>query len=133
MRAFAMAPALTLAGWLDSREVDNLGRQNAEAYQAALDEGRINGETYDGRILATSETTIRERVEMAQAAREGESTFREIRLPSGSSAPGASAGEARWLRLAVAPLAGDKRNGQVLWRLTDISADRAKQEQQTTF
>ena len=67
--------------------------------------------------------------QLAQAAREGESTFREIRLPSGSSAPGASAGEARWLRLAVAPLAGDKRNGQVLWRLTDISADRAKQEQ----
>src|SRR5690606_25508945 len=31
--------ALTLAGWIDSREVDNLGRQNAEAYQAALDEG----------------------------------------------------------------------------------------------
>ena len=67
--------ALTLAGWLDSREVDNLGRQNAEAYQAALDEGRINGETYDGRILATSETTIRERVEMAQAAREAFSRF----------------------------------------------------------
>lgn len=62
--------ALTLAGWLDSREVDNLGRQNAEAYQAALDEGRINGETYDSRIQSTSEATIRERVEMVQAARE---------------------------------------------------------------
>ena len=62
--------ALTLAGWLDSREVDNLGRQNAEAYQAALDEGRINGETYDGRIQATSEAIIRERVDLVQAARE---------------------------------------------------------------
>ena len=37
--------ALNLTGWMDSREVDNLGRQNAEAYQTAQDEGRINGET----------------------------------------------------------------------------------------
>ena len=67
--------ALTLAGWLDSREVDNLGRQNAESYQAALDEGRINGETYDSRIQSTSESTIRERVEMVQAAREAFARF----------------------------------------------------------
>ncbi len=67
--------ALTLAGWLDSREVDNLGRQNAEAYQAALDEGRINGETYDSRIQSTSEATIRERVDMVQAAREAFARF----------------------------------------------------------
>ena len=67
--------ALTLAGWLDSREVDNLGRQNAESYQAALDEGRINGETYDSRIQSTSETTIRERVDMVQAAREAFARF----------------------------------------------------------
>ncbi len=62
--------ALTLAGWIDSREVDNLGRQNAEAYQAALEEGRISGETYDGRMQSTPESTIRERLEIVQAARE---------------------------------------------------------------
>lgn len=67
--------ALTLAGWLDSREVDNLGRQNAEAYQAALDEGRINGETYDSRIQSTSDATIRERVDMVQAARDAFARF----------------------------------------------------------
>lgn len=67
--------ALSLSGWLDSREVDNLGRQNAEAYQAALDEGRINGETYDTRILATADATIRERVDMVQAARDAFARF----------------------------------------------------------
>ncbi|MBP8081522.1 MAG: type VI secretion system protein TssA, partial [Arenimonas sp.] len=67
--------ALTLAAWMDSREVDNLGRQNAEAYQAALDEGRINGETYDTRIQGTSEATIRERVELVQVAREAFARF----------------------------------------------------------
>lgn len=67
--------ALTLAGWLDSREVDNLGRQNAEAYQAALDEGRISGETYDTRMQSTAESVIRERVELVQAAREAFAVF----------------------------------------------------------
>lgn len=67
--------ALTLAGWIDSREVDNLGRQNAEAYQAALDEGRINGETYDTRMQSTQEPVIRERIELAQAAREAFARF----------------------------------------------------------
>ncbi|HWS78442.1 MAG TPA: type VI secretion system protein TssA [Thermomonas sp.] len=62
--------ALTLAGWIDSREVDNLGRQNAEAYQAAMDEGRINGETYDSRMQSTPEPVIRERIELVQAARD---------------------------------------------------------------
>ena len=66
---------LTLAGWLDSREVDNLGRQNAEAYQAALDEGRINGETYDSRIQSTSDDTIRERIDLVQAARDAFARF----------------------------------------------------------
>ncbi|QDA56259.1 type VI secretion system protein TssA [Thermomonas aquatica] len=67
--------ALTLAGWIDSREVDNLGRQNAEAYQAALDENRINGETYDSRIQSTSEATVRERIDQVQAARDAFARF----------------------------------------------------------
>lgn len=66
---------LTLAGWQDSREVDNLGRQNAEAYQAAMDEGRINGDTYDSRIQATADDVIRVNLEMAQAAREAFARF----------------------------------------------------------
>lgn len=67
--------SLTLAGWIDSREVDNLGRQNAEAYQAAMDEGRMNGETYDTRIQAIPEAVIRERTDMVQAAREAFARF----------------------------------------------------------
>ena len=67
--------ALNLAGWIDSREVDNLGRQNTEAYQAALDDGRMNGETFDAGIQATPEAVIRERVDMAQAAREAFARF----------------------------------------------------------
>lgn len=61
---------LTLAGWIDSREVDNLGRQSAEAYQAALDENRINGETFDARALAIPEAFIAERIQQGAASRE---------------------------------------------------------------
>lgn len=61
---------LTLAGWIDSREVDNLGRQNAEAYQAAQDEGRINGEAYDSRMVATADATILAQLEMVRAAQD---------------------------------------------------------------
>ncbi|RZA13449.1 MAG: type VI secretion system protein TssA, partial [Lysobacteraceae bacterium] len=67
--------ALNLAGWIDSREVDNLGRQNAEAYQAALDEGRVNGETFDTRMVSTSEQTIRDRIDQVQAARDAFTRF----------------------------------------------------------
>lgn len=66
---------LNLAGWIDSREVDNLGRQNAEAYQAALDEGRINGEAYDARMIATPEPMLRERLVEVQAARDAFTRF----------------------------------------------------------
>lgn len=67
--------ALTLAGWIDSREVDNLGRQNAEAYQVALDEGRLSGETFDSRMQAIPEALVRERSEMVQAARDAFTRF----------------------------------------------------------
>lgn len=66
---------LTLDGWIDSREVDNLGRQNAEAYQAALDDGRINGESYDGRMLSMSDAVVVERLEQVQAARDAFTRF----------------------------------------------------------
>ena len=66
---------LTLAGWIDSREVDNLGRQNAEAYQGALDEGRINGEAYDARMVATPEAMLMERLVQVQAARDAFTRF----------------------------------------------------------
>ena len=66
---------LTLAKWIDSREVDNMGRQNADAYQAAMDSGRLNGEAYDSRMLATPDAVVRERIEQVQAARDAFAKF----------------------------------------------------------
>lgn len=66
---------MTLAGWMDSREVDNLGRQNAEAYQAAIDENRINGETFDSRAQAIPDAIVAERIEQAAASREAFARF----------------------------------------------------------
>ena len=65
----------TLAGWIDSREVDNLARQSAEAYELALEEGRINGETFDGGLMALADATVLARCEQAQRARDAFSRF----------------------------------------------------------
>ena len=66
---------LTLIGWLDSREVDNLARQNAETYQAALDEGRISGDAFDAKLLATADAVVLERLGQVQAARDAFARF----------------------------------------------------------
>ncbi len=39
--------------WEESRAVDNLGRQNPEAMQAAISEGKITGEQFDKAVAAT--------------------------------------------------------------------------------
>jgi two-component system, cell cycle sensor histidine kinase and response regulator CckA len=67
--------------------------------------------------------------QLAQAAREGQSLHRDIRVPVGAAAPGGSAGGPRWLRLSVSPMAVQNSPGHVMWRLDDISADRAHQEE----
>ncbi|MET1023461.1 MAG: type VI secretion system protein TssA [Pseudoxanthomonas sp.] len=56
------AAPVTLHDWQSSREVDNLSRQNADAYRAALDEGRLNGEAFDAAVAASSADRLRERV-----------------------------------------------------------------------
>ncbi len=66
--------------------------------------------------------------QLSQAALEGKSDSREIRLPAGSAAAGASADAPKWLKISVAPLAGQSKRGLVLWRLQDVSVDRARQE-----
>jgi two-component system cell cycle sensor histidine kinase/response regulator CckA len=66
--------------------------------------------------------------QLGQAAKSGTPLKRDIRVPAGSSMPGAAADQARWLRLAVAPIPGEVHDGQTLWRLTDISSDRKHQE-----
>ncbi len=66
--------------------------------------------------------------QLSQSAKAGEAMRRDVRVASGSSAPGASATAAKWLRLSVAPLTGDNQSGKTLWRLIDITADRLHQE-----
>jgi two-component system cell cycle sensor histidine kinase/response regulator CckA len=66
---------------------------------------------------------------LAQAVSEGRREERDLRLQPGSAAPGARPDQPTWLRLAVAPLAGPTRLRHCIWRLQDISADRARQEQ----
>ncbi|MBT2744834.1 MULTISPECIES: type VI secretion system protein TssA [unclassified Lysobacter] len=53
------ATAVTLIDWQTSREVDNLARQNAEAHQAALAEGKLGGEAFDARIRAVADADLR--------------------------------------------------------------------------
>lgn len=108
--------ALTLAKWIDSREVDNLGRQNSEAYQSALDSGRISGETFDSRMSATPDAVVRERVEQAQAARDAFarfSTMSDSRL--GREAPSLAAIEdaLKKIQTIYAKLAAAKGMGDV--------------------
>ena len=66
---------------------------------------------------------------LAQAAREDKSLQRDVRVAAGASAPGADPDHARWLRVAVSPLAANIKAGRSLWRLIDITADRTHQEQ----
>ncbi len=67
--------------------------------------------------------------QLAQAALDGKSDTREIRVPAGASAPGAGPDAPRWLKISVAPVVDLSKHGYVLWRLQDVSIDRAKQEQ----
>ena len=66
--------------------------------------------------------------QLSQAALEGRSDSREIRLPAGSAAAGASADMPKSLKISVMPLPGQSKRGLVLWRLQDVSVDRARQE-----
>lgn len=67
--------------------------------------------------------------QLMQVLNEGKSGSRDVRVAAGSSAPGAAADKARWLRVAVSPLAGNFRRARGLWRLVDITDDRTQQEQ----
>jgi two-component system, cell cycle sensor histidine kinase and response regulator CckA len=67
--------------------------------------------------------------QIAQMLNDGQSGTRDVRVAAGSSMPGAAADSARWLRVSVAPIAGNVRRARGLWRLIDITADRVHQEQ----
>lgn len=61
-------PPLSLAEWKQSREVDNLARQNAEAYKEAVGEGKLTGEAFDTRIMASPDDALRTLHAQAEAA-----------------------------------------------------------------
>ncbi|MEO6800597.1 MAG: type VI secretion system protein TssA [Rhodanobacter sp.] len=85
---------MTLLSWQDSREVDNLARQNQEAHQAALDEGRLSGEAFDKAMLESSkEGVVRllEQTDAALAAFDGFKRIADSRL--GRAAPSLTAVE----------------------------------------
>ncbi len=118
--------ALTLAGWVDSREVDNLGRQNSEAYQTAIDDGRINGDTFDTRMLATPDDMVRERCEQAQQARD---TFAKLSALSdaklGRDAPNLAAIDdaLKKIQAIYTRAASAKGMGGVVSTEADVSAE----------
>ena len=79
--------------------------------------------------LYTGYPDIAEKVyRLSQAARDQLGASEELRLQPGTSAAGAKPDLPVWLRLSVSPMPGSAGKGYSLWRLTDISADRAKQE-----
>lgn len=62
------ASPVSLTDWQVSREVDNLARQNAEAHQAALAEGKLSGDAFDARIRAVADDDLQAMVVAAAAA-----------------------------------------------------------------
>ena len=66
--------------------------------------------------------------QIVQALQEGRREERDLRIPAGSSVPGASPDQPVWMRISAAPTAGPAGKSFRMWRLQDISADRARQE-----
>ncbi len=99
-----------------------------EAYRALL------GETRPGRLtgienLYTGYPDVSERVyRLAQAARDGAALSEEFRLEAGSAAAGAHGDQPTWMRCSVSPVSTSVGQRFTLWRLQDITVDRAQQE-----
>ncbi len=51
-------PAMSLNDWQTSREVDNLARQNREAWQSAIDEGKPDGESFDQALRKSGRESV---------------------------------------------------------------------------
>ncbi len=66
---------------------------------------------------------------LAQAARDGQPSSEEFRLNAGSGAAGAKPDSPAWIRVSVSPVSPGVGQKYTLWRVADISADRARQEE----
>ena len=79
-------------------------------------------------ILYAGHPEISDRIyRLAVAARDRQAGSEEFRLPAGSTAPGGRPTEPVWMKLSVVPIAVAQGHYS-LWRLTDISSDRRRQE-----
>jgi type VI secretion system protein ImpA len=74
----AGAKPMNLIHWQDSREVDNLARQNQEAYQAAVDEGRLTGEAFDKAMLDNGNEAVEQLLDAADRALATFDAFKQI-------------------------------------------------------
>jgi type VI secretion system protein ImpA len=81
-------PAYSWNDWDESRKVDNLGRQNPEAMQSAIGEGKITGEQFDKAVAATSREIYEALFgELEQAANELSQLERVVDEKFGRAAP----------------------------------------------
>ena len=69
---------VNLLSWQDSREVDNLARQNQDAYQVALSDGRITGEAFDRAMLESPNQAVLRMLEQSDAALAAFDGFKRI-------------------------------------------------------
>lgn len=101
-------PAMSLNDWQISREVDNLARQNREAWQSAIDEGKPDGETFDQALRKSGRDSVAATlaaIEQAQATHQRLNARVDARF--GRQAPslaglGEALGQARQVMLKVA-------------------------------
>lgn len=68
----------TLLDWHASREVDNLSRQNAEAFQEAVGEGKPTGEIFDKAVESTPDAVLREQYELSGQAMAAFARFKAV-------------------------------------------------------
>lgn len=71
-------PPYTLLDWHVSREVDNLSRQNAEAFQEAVGEGKPTGEIFDKAVESNPDAVLREQYELSTQAMAAFARFKAV-------------------------------------------------------
>lgn len=71
-------PPYTLLDWHVSREVDNLSRQNAEAFQEAVGEGKPTGEIFDKAVESNPDAVLREQYELSTRAMAAFERFKAV-------------------------------------------------------
>src|SRR3546814_673988 len=140
-------PPYTLLDWHVSREVDNLSRQNAEAFQEAVGEGKPTGEIFDKAVESAPDAKLREQYELSIRAGAAFERFKDVcdaRLGvAGPLAPGPPADTLRdWeVSRGVGNVAGqsaeafqeavgeDKPTGEIFDKAVESAPDAKRREQ----